>query len=149
MSPQLRKPIEELVYRSALHLDEGDFADYLDLCEPDFCYSVSTYSPEIRKELIWLSIDKSTMRNLFDTSSAGAALFRHVTVYLVRVDSAIAATVVSGLQVFRTVGAGTEIYAVGRIFDTVRLGDDAPPRLARRHIKLETRVLDGGTHIPL
>jgi methanesulfonate monooxygenase small subunit len=51
--------------------------------------------------------------------------------------------------VFRTQldGGATELFAVGRFHDTVRLdGDQA--KLARRVVKLETRLLAYGQHIP-
>jgi methanesulfonate monooxygenase small subunit len=56
---------------------------------------------------------------------------------------------VSALQVFRTAldGGATELFAVGKIFDTVRLGAGGA-RLARRHIALDTRLLGIGSHVP-
>jgi methanesulfonate monooxygenase small subunit len=54
------------------------------------------------------------------------------------------------LQVFRTAldGGATELYTVARLIDTVKLDADGP-KLARRHVRMETRQLGFGTHVPL
>ena len=58
--------------------------------------------------------------------------------------------VVSSLQIYRTAlnGGATELYAVGKYFDTVAL-EGGQPRLLSRHVKLDTRDLGWGTHLPL
>jgi methanesulfonate monooxygenase small subunit len=57
--------------------------------------------------------------------------------------------VVSGLQVFRTTNDGgtTTLFAVGKMRDKVSLGDEGA-RLVERTIKLDTRMLGIGFHIP-
>jgi methanesulfonate monooxygenase subunit beta len=56
---------------------------------------------------------------------------------------------VSALQVFRTQldGGATELFAVGRLRDTVSLNGDVP-KLARRTVRLDTRQLGYGYHVP-
>jgi methanesulfonate monooxygenase small subunit len=149
-----RPLVEALVYRTALLLDARDFQGYLDLCAPDFRYVIGAYSPEIRKDMVWLDHDKPALQSLFDTlprhNSDHTPLSRHVTVYVVDVNlDGSAASAVSALQVFRTAldGGATELFAVGKIHDTVRLRDGAA-HLTRRHIKLDTRMLGIGSHIP-
>jgi methanesulfonate monooxygenase small subunit len=159
MSASPRSQVEALVYRAALLLDGRDFQAYLDLCEPDFRYLIGAYSPEIRREMIWLDHDKPALQKLFDTlprhNSDHTPLSRHVTVYTVESGpdpgpaGGTVASAVSALQVFRTAldGGATELYAVGKIHDTARIVDGTA-RLARRHIKLDTRMLGIGSHIP-
>lgn len=149
-----RPDIDQLIYQSALLLDERDFAGYLALLAPDFRYVITAHSPEIRREMTWLEQDREGMQTLFETlprhNSDPAPLTRHVTVYTVTVDaSGDEAQVVSALQVFRTTldGGASALFAVGKIHDRVALGGDGP-RLRRRHIKLDTRMLGIGTHIP-
>ncbi len=146
--------VQELVYRTALQLDALDFGGFLDLCASSFRYLVTAYSPEIRKDMIWLDHDLAGLRMLFETlprhHSDHAPLTRHVTVYLVDIDGhGRTAAVVSALQVFRTAldGGATELFAVGKIHDTVEIGEQRL-RLLRRHIKLDTRRLGIGSHIP-
>jgi methanesulfonate monooxygenase small subunit len=145
-----RQAIEELVYRSCLALDAKDFKAFLDLCDEDFRYTISTYSPEIRREMVWLDHDRKGMETLFTNlprhNSDHSPITRHATVYTVDQNGA-SAEVVSAIQVFRTQldGGATELFAVGRFHDTVRL---EKLKLARRLVRLETRLLGYGYHIP-
>ncbi|MEW5709601.1 MAG: aromatic-ring-hydroxylating dioxygenase subunit beta [Pseudomonadota bacterium] len=149
-----RTMVEELVYRSCMLLDEKDFKGYLDLCDPEFRYTITAYSPEIKREMIWLEHDKTGIQTLFNNlprhNSDHSPLTRHVTVYTVTVDDAKKeAQVVSGLQVFKTAldGGITELFGVGKLYDTVRLNGDSA-RLLRRNVRLDTRMLGIGYHIP-
>ena len=144
--------IEELVYRSCLALDAKDYKTFLALCDEDFRYTISTYSPEIRREMVWLDHDRKGMETLFTNlprhNSDHSPLTRHVTVYTVDEKNA-EVEVVSALQVFKTEldGGATELFAVGRFHDTVKL-NGAGPRLVRRRVRLDTRLLGYGYHIP-
>lgn len=147
-----RRQIEELVYRSCLALDDRDFKGFLELCDEGFRYKVTVYSPEIRKDMVWLDHDRKGMETLFTNlprhNSDHAPLVRHATVYTVKMDGQ-QAEVVSALQVFRTAldGGATELFAVARLLDTVKL-DGGTPKLAARTVRMETRQLGFGSHIP-
>jgi len=152
MKTEQRQAIEELVYRGCLALDRGDYKAFLALCTPDFRYTVAAYSPEIKREMVWLDQDCKGMETLFTNlprhNSDHSPLTRHATVYTVEADGG-QAKVVSALQVFRTQldGGATELFAVGHFHDTVVL-DGAAPKLARRLVRLETRQLGFGHHVP-
>jgi len=147
-----RQQIAELIYRSCLALDDRDYKGFLELCDAGFRYKVAVYSPEIRKEMVWLDHDRKGMETLFTNlprhNSDHAPLVRHATVYTVKVNGA-QAEVVSALQVFRTAldGGATELFAVARLIDTVMLDGDTP-KLAARVVRMETRQLGFGSHIP-
>jgi methanesulfonate monooxygenase small subunit len=135
-------------------LDAKDFAGYLELCDPDYRYAITAYSPEIRKDMVWLEHDKAGLQTLFTNlprhNSDQSPITRHVTLYTVEQDDAAKkAKVVSALQVFRTQldGGATELFAVGKLYDTVSLAGPAP-RLLERQVRLETRMLGYGYHIP-
>jgi methanesulfonate monooxygenase small subunit len=149
-----RTAIEEVVYRSCLALDEKNFKAYLDLCDSAFHYTITAHSPEIRKDMVWLDHDKAGMQLLFTNlprhNSEHSPLTRHATVYTVDVDAAARqAAVVSALQVFKTSldGGATELFAVGRYVDVIKL-DNAAPLLLKRVVKLDTRQFGFGYHIP-
>lgn len=149
-----RTLIEELIYRSCLLLDEKDFKGYLDLCDEEYRYTIATHSPEIRRDMIWLDHDKKGMTTLLTQlprhNSDHSPLTRHATVYTVRVDAAgQQGDVVSALQVFKTAleGGATELFAVGKYLDTVKL-DGGKLLLLKRVVKLDTRMLGIGYHIP-
>ena len=147
-----RQKIEELVYRTCMALDDRDFKGFLELCDDGFRYKVTAYSPEIRKDMVWLDHDRKGMETLFTQlprhNSDHSPLTRHATVYTVKVNGT-QAEVVSALQVFRTAldGGATELYSVARLVDTVKL-DGGEPKLAQRVVKIETRQLGFGSHIP-
>lgn len=152
LTSEQRQAIEELIYRSCLALDATDYKAFLGLCDQDFHYTISTYSPEIRRDMVWLDQDRKGMETLLTNlprhNSDHSPLTRHATVYTVEL-AGPGANVVSALQVFRTQldGGASELFAVGRFHDTVKL-DGASPRLARRLVRLETRLLGYGYHIP-
>ena len=151
---QNRHEIEELVYKSCMLLDAEDFAGYLGLCDEEFHYTIWAYSPEIRKEMIWLDHDKQGLKLLFGNlpkhNSDHSPLHRHATVYTVELDQAQSqAHVVSALQIFRTSldGGATELFAVGKYHDTVSVNGSAPKLITRR-LKMDTRMFGFGYHIP-
>jgi methanesulfonate monooxygenase small subunit len=59
------------------------------------------------------------------------------------------AKVVSALQVFKTAldGGSTELFAVGHFHDVVKLNGGGP-KLGARNVRLDTRLLGYGYHIP-
>lgn len=147
--------VRDLIYSSCLRLDEGDFAGWIDLCAPAFTYRITAYSPEIRKEMVWLDHDREGMEGLFKMlpkhNSDHSPLTRHASVYTVEYDEAgKEASVITSLAVYRTQldGGATGLFAVGKYFDTVGLEDEAP-LLTSRNVRLDTRELGIGSHLPL
>ena len=154
LKPEQRLAVEELVYRSCLALDDKDWKAFMGLCDADFRYTITTYSPEIRRDQVWLDHDRAGMDTLFTQlprhNSDHSPLTRHATVYTVDFDEEKKeATAVSAVQVFKTEldGGASELFAVGRFKDTVRLNGGGA-KLARRVVKLDTRLLGYGYHIP-
>lgn len=135
-------------------LDARDFNGFLGLCDPSFHYAITAFSPEIRKDMTWLEHDHAGMKTLFANlpkhNSDQSMLSRHVTVYLSAVlEGGATAKVTSALQVFRTTqdGGTTELFAVGKMIDIVRIGEGVP-MLLDRNVRLDTRMLGFGSHIP-
>jgi len=149
-----RTAIEELVYSSCMLLDEHKYTEYLALCDEGFRYTITAHSPEIRRDMVWLDHDKSGMQTLLTQlprhNSDHSPLTRCATVYSVKVDDAAkSADVITALQVYKTEldGGATKLFAVGKYLDRVTLANGAP-KLAQRTVKLDTRMLDIGYHIP-
>jgi methanesulfonate monooxygenase small subunit len=151
----VEREVRALIYRGCLLLDQNDFKGWLDLCAPEFHYTISTYSPEIRREMTWLDHDfeglSGLIRLLPKHNSDLTPLTRHASVYTVDYDPAQKeARAVTSVAIYTTAleGGATELYAVGRYHDTVDLAGPAP-RLKRRVVRLETRMLGIGKHWPL
>ncbi|CAA9441362.1 MAG: hypothetical protein AVDCRST_MAG03-4003 [uncultured Rubrobacteraceae bacterium] len=147
--------VRELIYRSCLRLDEGDFPGWLELCAPDLRYTITAYSPEIRQEMTWLDHDRDGMEGLFKMlpkhNSDHSPLTRHASVYLVEVDEERGeAAAVTSVVVYRTAldGGATDLFAVGKYFDNINLEGETP-LLAGRNVRLDTRELGIGSHFPL
>jgi methanesulfonate monooxygenase small subunit len=149
-----RVDVEELVYQSCMMMDENDFGGFLGLCDTGFEYMLTAYSHEIKKDMTFLDHDRKELKELFDLlprhNSDRSPLTRNAIVYKVDFDDAKnQANVVSALQIFKTSqdGGRTGLFAVGKYHDTVSL-KGAKPMLVKRHVKLVTRDLGVGSHIP-
>jgi methanesulfonate monooxygenase small subunit len=150
-----RSDLEELIYRTCERLDEKDLAGFLSLCDAAFTYKVTAWAPEIRREMTWLDRGRVELEEFFKMlpkhNTDPNPLARHAQVTRVRLDDAGGrADVTSTVQVFRTQldGGATELYAIGKYFDTVDCSGAAPKLLAR-HVRLDTRDLHWGTHLPI
>ena len=149
-----RAAIEELIYESCMVMDRVDFDGFLKLCSPQFKYKLSAYSPEVKHDMNWLDHDRAELENLFSTQPKHnydhSPLTRNAVVYKIEVDEAKKqANIVSALQIFKTNlnGGATQLFAVGKYYDTVSLSGDKPALLSR-HVRLDTRDLGWGYHIP-
>lgn len=153
------RAVRDIVYRSCLTLDRMDFEGFLRLCAPKFQYVISTFSPELRKDIVWLDRDMTGMKTLVDVLPLHVSdhmirlnLSRHATVYTVNFSADLKqADAVSGLQVYTTArnGGATNLFAVAKYYDTVKLSRGAA-KLLRREVRLDTRMLgETGTLIPL
>lgn len=150
-----RDAVVETIGAAGLRLDDDDFDGFLALCAPDFRYSIQAFSPEIRREMTWLDVDRAELETLFRTlprhNSDHAPLTRHVTVATVSAgDTAGTLSAVSSLQVFRTAldGGASALFAVGKIHDQLAW-DGRAALLHRRRVRLATRLLGIGSHKPL
>ena len=147
--------IRELVARTCLALDNNDYSGYLKLCDREFQYRITAYSPEIRKDMVWLEKDKKGMKDLLDLlpkqNMDRTPLTRHFSIFTVEHiagDDRVKAT--SALQLFRTEtqGGETSLVAVGKYIDEIRLNEDGSAVLVDREVRLDTRMLGKGYHVP-
>jgi len=148
-----RVQISELIYKSFLTLDDLNFEGFIALCDPHYNYKITAYSPEIRKEMIWLEESRDSLKLLFDNlpkhNSDHSRLARLGNVYLVNKSGAHEWDVVTFLEVFRTTldGGATELFAVAKVYDKVTEANKEF-KLLNREIKMETRMFGFGHHIP-
>jgi methanesulfonate monooxygenase small subunit len=147
--------VRDLIYRACLLLDRNKFLEWLELCTPDFQYTISAWSPEIRRDMVWLDHDldgiTNLMRMLPKHNSDQTPLTRHISVYTVDYEAARReAEAVTSVVIYATAldGGATELWALGRYYDTVSLADGTA-RFRKRVVRLETRSLGIGKHWPL
>lgn len=148
--------VRDLIYRSCLLLDEENFEGYLDLCTSDFHYKITAYGQEIRKEMTWLDLTREKMSTLFaeipDHIRLPGSFVRMANVYTVErqygTDRELAAATTLVTVYYTTPEGSTRVFAVGKYHDVIEVNDERP-LLASRHVKLETRDIGKGCHLPL
>lgn len=147
-------PIERLIFRTTQMLDAEDFNGFMAHCDEHFEYRITTHSPELGKDMVWLEHDRTGMQGLFKNLPLHVRMRgrfkRHVSIYDVsRQTGTDEASVVSSvLLVFTDESGVSRLFAAGAYNDTVIDGPDGP-RLARREVVLDTRDLSPGMHVPV
>lgn len=146
--------IRKLIYRSCQTLDDEEFKSYLELLTPEFRYKISAYSPEIRKDMIWLDHDRVELESLFKMLPEHVRMpgkfLRQVAVCDIEpAQKGKTASALSSVVVIYTDLQGvSRLFAAGRYYDIVDL-KGVQPKLASRHVRLDTRDLTPGAHIPV
>jgi methanesulfonate monooxygenase small subunit len=151
--------VTDTVYRSCLYLDNGEWGDFLDLCDDSMRYSIKAYSVEIRRDMEYLSHNKKELTSLTEMlpklNSDHSPLRRHASVYTVDIgEDEKTATAVTSLAVYQNMFDGidshidsgeTRLFLVGKYLDKfTTIGENA--LLIEREVRLDTRRLDKGTH---
>ena len=144
--------LRALVHRTCLYLDDGNWDGYLDLCAADFFYRVFAYSPELRKDMIWMEQDREGMTDLFGNLANHVTrqgdFLRHANVALIDRDGEDARITTTFLVAYTDFDGASRIFAAGRYNDVVDIAGNQP-LLRARDVRLDTRDLGGGTHFPI
>lgn len=154
-----RGEVEQVVYQSSLYLDELRFGEWLDLTAPDFHYRIQAYSPELRKDMIWLEHDRAGMAALIELLPRhhvnGAQWHRHTVLYTLTREADDRVSAVSSLTVHHTQidvgdalaeGGSSRLFLVGRYHDRLRY-DGERWLLEDRSVRVDTRQLGVGSHL--
>ena len=99
--------MKETIYKSCLRLDDEQWNEWLDMCDKNFSYKITSYSPEIRRDMIYFSgnhSDLSTMCEMLPKHNTDhSPLKRHAVVYTVELsDDASSAEAVSSVIIYQT-----------------------------------------------
>lgn len=150
----MEKTIREFLAKLCVALDSSDYKTYLKSCLPEFNYRIAVYSPEIRRDMVWLEKDKEGLSALIDLlpkqNMDRTPLTRHFSLCTVADGEREGEhDVRSTLQIFRTEhdGGETSLVAVGEYRDKIRVADQEP-LLLQREVRLHTRMLGKGYHVP-
>ena len=145
--------VKDVIYQSCLAMDDEKFDEYLALCAEDYRYKVTAYSPELRKDMVWLEQSRNDLVSMFEMIpehvKPEGRFTRHAQVYGVTPNgSPDTLNVTSTLTVYFTTDRGeTKVFAIGRYYDVVDTSSGTP-RLKAREVRLETRSLGTGSQIP-
>ncbi|MBL94947.1 MAG: Methanesulfonate monooxygenase hydroxylase subunit beta [Alphaproteobacteria bacterium MarineAlpha3_Bin5] len=151
--------VKDTVYRSCLLLDDENWDGFLELCHESLDYSITAFSPEINRDMIYFSHDYNGLKTLLEQlpkhNTDHSPLKRHVSVYTVDLDEKNgAASSVSSFVVYQNMLDGinshldsgeNRLFLIGKYYDKFKL-DSGRARLMERQARLDTRRLDKGSH---
>ena len=158
----IERNIEKIIYQAALALDENNWADWFKLCDESFFYSITSFSPEIGKDMTYFSGDKKELTGLMDMlpkhNTDHSPLHRHTSVYTIDVsDDGKTAEAVSSVVIYQNMLDGinshldsgeSRLFVIGKYHDKFLINDGLP-KFVNRETKIDNRRLDKGSHWPL
>lgn len=146
-----REAIRDLLQHAAWLLDSEAWKDWVDLFAEDGRYEVRAYSTEVATEMLWFDLTTGELGAWMEelpTHVRDMAQRLHIVSPISIVVNGQEASALSAFALFRTTPDGeSRFYAVGRYEDTL-LKREGRWRFARRTVRLQTRLLEVGTHIP-
>ncbi|WP_151446119.1 aromatic-ring-hydroxylating dioxygenase subunit beta [Lacisediminimonas profundi] len=147
-----REEIGAVVYEGALLLDQEDFKGFLRTCAPDFSYQITAFSPEIGKDMVWLKHDRQGMQGLFAMLPQHVRMKgrfkRHISIYRIGNEDGCARVLSSVLLIHTDIEGTSTLFAAGQYEDIIDVSGPTP-LLTSREVRLETRSLGPGMHIPV
>ena len=158
----LERKIEKTIYKAALALDENNWSAWFELCDETFTYAITSFSPEINKQMTYFSGDKKELTGLMEMlpkhNTDHSPLHRHTSVYTIDVsDDGKTAESVSSVVIYQNMLDGinshldsgeSRLFVIGKYHDKFVI-DGGKPKFVNRETKIENRRLDKGSHWPL
>jgi methanesulfonate monooxygenase small subunit len=107
--------VKDSILRSCLFLDDEQWSHWLDLCLDTFQYKITSYSPEIRKDMIYFSCDHGELRSMTEMlpkhNTDHSPLKRHASVYTVDLSSdGASAEAVTSVVIYQTMLDGVNSH---------------------------------------
>jgi methanesulfonate monooxygenase small subunit len=145
--------VSRLIYATVLKLDSEDFKGFMRHCGESFRYAIKTFSPELGKEMTWLDHGRKGMQDLFGMLPQHVRMKgrfkRHVSIYSIDPQEDGSVNALSSVLLIHTdLEGNSKLFAAGQYEDVIDLSGDTP-RLTERVVRLETRDLGQGMHIPV
>jgi methanesulfonate monooxygenase small subunit len=142
-----------LVSTACRHLDDENWAAFLELCDPAFRYRIVVRAPEVRREMIWFDQDYAGLEAMFAVVPEHlrrlGTFLRHVSVGSIEPRGTGKVLATSTFQCIHTDMEGrSRLMAAGRYLDEIRNSADGC-RLVDRQTILATRDLGVGSHVPI
>ncbi len=142
-----------LTARACQALDDEDYAAFTGLCSTTFRYAIRVYSPELRKDMTWLAHDLEGLRVLLEGLASHlrrpGQLLRHLGASVPDVQTDECIKLATSFVIYETGLDGRSLpWAVGRYHDVI-IREGEALRLAERTVRLHTRDLGIGSHVPV
>ena len=144
---------KHLVAMSCLLLDEEKFDDYLALFAEGGRYCIRAYSPDLRKDLSLLDLDRpelaTLLTNLRKHVRMPGRFLRLAAPTTSQATGNDSVSVTTTVLVTHTDLEGiSRIFAAGRYLDKVEV-KNGKALIKEREVRVETRQFGPGSHIPL
>ena len=155
----ITETVKDTIYRACLLLDDEKWDDFLSLCDKNFIYTIKAYSPEISRDMIYLSGNRAELVTMCEMlpkhNTDHSSLKRHATVYTVDIEQNGAdATSVTSLVVYQNMFDGinshidageNRLFLIGKYIDKFKV-DQKSASFVEREVRLDTRSLSKGSH---
>jgi methanesulfonate monooxygenase small subunit len=154
--------VRDTIYNATVLLDSQKWNDWLSLCDEDFEYSITSFSPEINYDMTYLSENKKGLHHLIDLlpkhNTDHSPLHRHTSVYSVSPsEDGKTFETVSSVIIYQNMLDGTNshidagesrLFLIGRYLDTLKV-ENGKGIFLKRELRLDNRRMDKGSHWPL
>ena len=155
----LERKIEKTIYKATLALDENNWSEFFELCGDSFTYAITSFSPEINKNMTYFSGDKKEFVGLMDKlpkqNTDHSPLHIHTSVYSVDIaEGGKSATAISSVTIYQNMLDGinshldsgeSRLFVIGKYIDQFSVINDEPT-FTNRETKLVNRRIDKGSH---
>ena len=147
-----RERIRARIALGARLLDACDFDDFTALFAEDAEYAIEVTTPEIKRDSTWLRADRTELARLLSESSQHihdlAARFHMVTVDEIDIERDTASSLSRFVVVRTDLQGRSNVYAVG-IYEDEWTARERGWMIARRTVRLQTRMMEAPTPMPL
>ena len=147
-----RERIRARVGLSARLLDACAFDDFIALFAEGAEYAIEVVTPEIKRDSTWLRADRAELARLLSESSQHihdlAARFHFVTVDEVDIERETASSLSRFIVVRTDLQGRSNVYAVGT-YEDEWIAREEGWMIARRTVRLQTRMMEAPTPMPL
>ena len=142
----------ELVAKSCTYLDREAYAEYLALLDGDYEYTISNYSPDLRKDMIHLKVNKEELANLVGNIHnhirLQGSLFRQASLYAFEQRDGLYEAMSYVTVTHTNLDGVSAVFCVGRYHDRISI-DARGALLKSREFRMETRDIGPGCHYPI
>jgi methanesulfonate monooxygenase small subunit len=135
-----------------MYLDREAFTDYLALLDSGCRYAITAYSPDIRKDMTYLSLDKGELGDLLSNIAnhvhLPGKLFRQAALYSVEEKGGYWDAMSYVTVIHTNPDGASSVFCVARYSDQIVIGSQGA-LLTSRTVSMETRDIGAGCHYPI
>ncbi len=133
-------------------LDKCNFNNFLKMCSKEFKYTISIYSPDLLKDMVWLEHDINGLKTLFEELpehlQRKGKLLRHLSFPFIESTEDNIKVSTSFCLYNTELDGKSSILCVGHYNDEISVSENYY-LLEERIVYLDTRDIGVGLHVPI